>query len=258
MLAESNVSDSFKQVWAKIFPFLIILMFIPPVYNMVSLLVREKETRIKESMKMMGMGEAAYWLSWYVYYTLVSLVICLLAWGVLMINCIVYTDPFLVLCFLFLYAQAVLGQIIFLSALFENSKYSGIIASLVYFGFSLLGIPVQTSGSSAAIKTGLSIFPQVAMQQTCFVLGHLEGAGVGVTYENSGETILAYSFNRGLVMLAASCVLFTLLGFYLSAVLPRSAGERSHPCCCFMMCCKKRSQQVDEVDGFSANAHKMA
>lgn len=104
MPAETNVSDSFKQVWAKIFPFLIILMFIPPVYNMVSLLVREKETRIKESMHMMGMGESAYWLSWYAYYTLVSTVIVLLAWGVLMINCIVYTNSFLVLCFLFLFA----------------------------------------------------------------------------------------------------------------------------------------------------------
>ena len=44
MPAETSTSDSFKQVWSKIFPFLIILSFIPPVYNMVSLLVREKET----------------------------------------------------------------------------------------------------------------------------------------------------------------------------------------------------------------------
>ena len=81
MPAETNTSDSFKQVWSKIFPFLIILSFIPPVYNMVSLLVREKETRIKESMRMMGMGSLAYWLSWYFYYTIISTVIVLLAWS---------------------------------------------------------------------------------------------------------------------------------------------------------------------------------
>ena len=109
MPAETNVSDSFKQVWSKIFPFLIILTFIPPVYNMVSLLVREKETRIKESMRMMGMGDAAYWLSWYVYYTIITFLIVILAWGVLMINCIVYSNPFLVFCLLMLYAQSVLG-----------------------------------------------------------------------------------------------------------------------------------------------------
>ena len=79
-------------------------MFVPPVFNMVSMLVREKETRIKESMYMMGMSKAAYWLSWYVYYTLISTVIVVLGWGVLMIRNINYTNPFLFLCFLFMYA----------------------------------------------------------------------------------------------------------------------------------------------------------
>jgi len=77
-----------------------------------------------------------------------------------------------------------------------------------------------------AYKTGLSIFPQVAMQQICFVLGNLEGSGVGLTYDNASETIHNFSYTRGLIMLAISFVLFTLIGLYLSAVLPRSVGER--------------------------------
>jgi len=102
--AETNISDFFKRVWGEIFPLALILMFVPPVFNMVSMLVREKETRIKESMYMMGMSKAAYWLSWYVYYTLISTVIVVLGWGVLMIRNINYTNPFLFLCFLFMYA----------------------------------------------------------------------------------------------------------------------------------------------------------
>lgn len=256
MPAETNISDSFKQVWSKIFPFLIILTFIPPVYNMVSLVVREKETRIKESMRMMGLSEAAYWLSWYFYYSVISTVIVLLAWGILMINCIVYSNPFLVLCFLLVYAQSVLGQIVFLTSLFEKSKFSGIIGSLVYFGCSLLGIPVQEPDASEAYKTGLSIFPQVAMQQICFVMGNLEGAGVGLNYENATETIHNFSYTRGLAMLALSFVVFLLLGFYLSAVLPRSVGERRHPCFCFTFCCKRRAADVEQ-NVFSEAAHQM-
>ena len=157
--SNNDSSDQFGDIITGVLPLLILLVFIPPVYNMVSLLVREKETRIKESMRMMGMGDAAYWLSWYVYYTIITFLIVILAWGVLMINCIVYSNPFLVFCLLMLYAQSVLGQIIFLTALFEKSKYSGIIGSLVYFGCSFIGIPVQTPDSSMAYKTGLSIFP---------------------------------------------------------------------------------------------------
>ena len=58
-------------------------------------------------------------------------------------------------------------------------------------------------------------------------------------------------------MLAVSFVLFTLIGFYLSAVLPRNVGERLSPCFCFTMCCKRRAQQVEQ-EMFSEGAHQMA
>ena len=85
-------------------PLLILLIFIPPVYNMIFLLVKEKESRIKESMRMMGMRDSAYWLSWYVYYTLVSTLIVFLAWLVLLINCIGNSNSLLILIYLLFYA----------------------------------------------------------------------------------------------------------------------------------------------------------
>lgn len=110
--------DSFKGVLTKILPFLFILIFIPPVYNMVSLIVKEKESRMKENMRMMGMTDTPYWLSWYVYYTLVSTIVVVLAWSMLMINVIEVSDSFLILAYLWIYAQAVFGFIVFLSSLF--------------------------------------------------------------------------------------------------------------------------------------------
>lgn len=142
MPASSDTNDPFTQVWTLTLPFLLLLIFIPPVYNTVFLLVKEKESRIKESMRMMGMKDKAYWLSWYVYFTIISTLICLLSWIVLLINCIQHSNSFLVLVFFIFYAQSVFAQIVFLSALFENSKYSGIVGTLIYFGFDLLGIPI--------------------------------------------------------------------------------------------------------------------
>jgi len=79
-------------------------VFIPPVYNMVFLLVKEKESRIKESMRMMGMRDSAYWLSWYVYYTIISSIIVFLAWLVLLINTMKNSNPVLILIFMLFYA----------------------------------------------------------------------------------------------------------------------------------------------------------
>ena len=164
MPATNDTEDPFIQVWTLTLPFLLLLIFIPPVYNTVFLLVKEKESRIKESMRMMGMKDKAYWLSWYVYFTIISTLICLLSWAVLLINCIVNSNSFLVLVFFIFYAQAVFAQIIFLSALFENSKYSGIVGTLIYFGFDLLGIPIQPPDSPVGQKIMFSLIPQVAMQ----------------------------------------------------------------------------------------------
>ena len=119
MPASSDTSDPFTQIWTLTLPFLLLLIFIPPVYNTVFLLVKEKESRIKESMRMMGMSDKAYWLSWYVYFTIVSTLICILSWAVLLINCIKYSNSLLVLVFFIFYAQAVFSQIVFLQALFE-------------------------------------------------------------------------------------------------------------------------------------------
>ena len=104
MPASKSETDSFTQVLTGVLPFLLLLIFIPPVYNTVFMLVKEKESRIKESMRMMGMRDSAYWLSWYAYYSVVSTVIVFLAWLVLLINCIVYSNSFLVLVFMIFYA----------------------------------------------------------------------------------------------------------------------------------------------------------
>ena len=132
------MEEAYKSVLAQ----LILIIFIPPIYNTIFMLVREKESRIKETMKMMGMSDLAYWLSWYVSYTLITSLVAILATLVLMINVIEYTNPWIILFLLISYAQAIFAQIAVLAALFENSKNSGLIGTLVYFGLSLVAFPI--------------------------------------------------------------------------------------------------------------------
>ena len=46
-------------------------------------IVREKETRIKETMRIMGMTDLPYWLSWLVFYTFVNTVVTTISWAIL-------------------------------------------------------------------------------------------------------------------------------------------------------------------------------
>ena len=107
MPAYYNKIDPFSGIITGVLPLLILLIFIPPVYNTVFMVVKEKESRIKESMRMMGMKDTAYWLSWYVYYSCVSTAVCIMAWWPLLINCVKYSNSFLVFLIFFFYAQAI-------------------------------------------------------------------------------------------------------------------------------------------------------
>jgi hypothetical protein len=139
-----------------------LIMYILPVYTCVSLLVKEKEFKARESMRMMGMTDFPYWMSWFAYYTVLNTVFSLAAWLVMCINVIGPSNPWFILLFIWLYGEAVFGQIIFMQSLFQKSKFSGLIASVVYWTLSLANIPVQSDTAAKSSRFWLSLCPQVA------------------------------------------------------------------------------------------------
>ena len=85
MRSNTITVDKFTLVSGP-FANLIVVMYILPVYNMVFFIVKEKEQRAKESMRMMGLGDWSYWVSWFVYYTVQNTVMSAVAWATLRIN----------------------------------------------------------------------------------------------------------------------------------------------------------------------------
>jgi hypothetical protein len=107
--SDNSTSDSFGQILSGVLPLFLILIYLLPVYNTVFLIVKEKESRTKESCKMMGMTDLPYWLSWFTYYTIQNTVISLIAWGVLCINVIVYSSKGYIFLYFWLFGEAIFG-----------------------------------------------------------------------------------------------------------------------------------------------------
>lgn len=147
-----------------VLPLFLLYAFILPVFTIVSLLVKEKESKARESMRMMGMTDFPYWLSWFTYYTIINTVLSLVAWGVLCINVIGQSNVFYVFTWIWLYGESIFGQIIFMQALFQRAKFSGLIAAVVYFTLVLANIPVQSTSAQKLPRFILSLIPQVASQ----------------------------------------------------------------------------------------------
>ena len=94
---------------SSLLPLFLLITYIPPVYNMTFKIVKEKESRAKETMRIMGMTDLPYWLSWLVFYTLINTVVSFLAWFVLMFKIINYSNQAYIFVFFWLYGQAIFG-----------------------------------------------------------------------------------------------------------------------------------------------------
>ena len=107
--------DKFVAVVQALFPFIIILSFIFTVILTAKAVVYEKETGIKEAMKLMGMKPWIYWLSWYIktfILVLPALLFMIITYKIKFnlskggtASIIDKTDPILFTIFFFLYAS---------------------------------------------------------------------------------------------------------------------------------------------------------
>ena len=165
MQTETSIYDPFGQALGVILPLFLLLAYIPPVYNMTFKIVREKETRAKETMRIMGMTDFPYWMSWFIFFTCINTVLTLLSWGILMIKVVNYTNPLYLFIFFWLYGEAVFGQIIFLQSMFSSSKYAGIVSTIVYFMGVLVNKLIMEDGVPRSSKLLASLLPQVALMQ---------------------------------------------------------------------------------------------
>ena len=109
MQTDTSVYDPFATALGLLLPLFLLLAFIPPVYNMTFKIVREKETRAKETMRIMGMTDLPYLLSWFFFFTCINLLVSTLAWFTLLFKVINYSQPMYLWIFFFIYGQAVFG-----------------------------------------------------------------------------------------------------------------------------------------------------
>ena len=257
MPTETSIEDSMQMILPQILPFFLLIAYIPPVYNTVFHLVKEKESRTKESMRMMGMTDTAYWLSWFCYYTLINTAISTLSWIILLINVINYSNVFYVWLFFWLYGQAVFGQIVFLQSLFTSSKYSGIVSTLVYFGSDFFNFLITGQDTTRTNKILASILPQVSLGQGAVVFSNYECTGVGINSSTAAVIYANYSFDTAIWMFVFSMFFFTIIGLYFDNTLPVKFGRRKNPCFCIMpssyKCCRgERNRRTEAEGGYKA------
>lgn len=158
--------------------FFMIIMYIVPLYRLISRIVSEKQTKIREGMKMMGLTDTPYWCSWFCYFfvnfTIISFVSMLIT-----IPVFPNSNKFYIFLYFWIYGLNMFAYSVFVSAFFSSAKAAAIVGIMVYYVSTFL-INFNTESAGEPLKMVLSIFPTVSVQIATVNLLAFETGGIGI------------------------------------------------------------------------------
>jgi ATP-binding cassette subfamily A (ABC1) protein 3 len=172
-----NRGEDYEQNdFARILPllsFFLFLIFIVPLYRITYRVVAEKETKARESMKMMGLTDSSYWLSWVSYYALVVTMISLIC--VIMLGSLLRTSGLVIFIIIWIYGMSLFGYALIMQAIFNKARTAGGFATTVYFVTSFFDQVVNKPFHTYSEKTAASLLSPVALNRIIYVMSVAEG-----------------------------------------------------------------------------------
>ncbi|KAF2069523.1 hypothetical protein CYY_009160 [Polysphondylium violaceum] len=191
-------------------------------FRLITDLVIEKETKIREGMKMMGLKETAYFLSWSVTHLTFSLPVTVLIvlivkgsqlyhvtnWGIVFVLFILYLLTLLLLSFI-------------LSIFFDKSKFAGIISMVIIILIAVAGIFIAKEKFTVDAKLFLSLFSPIAFACATYTMTMKDLNGI-VSYDP--KYLVEESHIIG--MLVLDIFFYAFLVWYLDNVIPGEYGTK--------------------------------
>lgn len=227
----AHTEDDFADLMADFLGLLFALTYLWPVSRLVKLIVEEKESRMKESLRIMGLSDAVSFAAWLITYTVIFAVTALLI--VLCTGTTVFENSAksIIFFFFFFFGLSVFSFCYLVSTLFSRARVASTFGALLFLFAFFPYYAVESSSEGAKTLACLS-------SPLCFGLGagtiaELESADQGVTTSTSTTLVDNFRVSTAIFMFLFDFVLYLVLGVYFDATLPSVYGvRRPHFFCC--------------------------
>ncbi|XP_031714357.1 ATP-binding cassette sub-family A member 12 [Anarrhichthys ocellatus] len=222
--------DEFLEAMAFVFPLMMMIAWVLFVADFVKKLVHERELRLHEYMKMMGVNPLSHFFAWFLESTaylvlIVFLVTMVLKFGRILPN----SDGFLLFLYLCDYALSILSFSYLVSSFFDKTYIAGLSASLLYvfcfFPFIVV-VAVETKLTFTQ-KAALGLFSPTCFSHASQYISRYESQGEGIQWSNSYTSPIAgdtSSFGWLCWLLLIDSILYFIIGVYIRMVLPGKYG----------------------------------
>ncbi|XP_015507336.1 phospholipid-transporting ATPase ABCA7 isoform X1 [Parus major] len=224
------VDDVFLRVLNRSLPLFMTLAWIYSVAMIIKGVVHEKETRLKETMKTMGLSSGILWLSWF----LSSFIPFLLSSALLVLilkmgNILPYSDPAVIFLFLGTFSVATISQCFLISTFFPRANLASACGGIIYFSLYLPYVlcVAWRDYITFPIRVLVSLLSPVAFGFGCDYFSLYEEQGVGIQWHNLAASPVPgdpYSFAAAMGLLLLDALLYGLATWYIEGVFPGQFG----------------------------------
>ncbi|XP_074544605.1 retinal-specific phospholipid-transporting ATPase ABCA4-like [Halichoeres trimaculatus] len=224
------VDDLFMITLNRCFPLFMVLAWIYSVSMTVKSIVLEKEMRLKETLKVMGVHSGVMWYTYFIdsliMMTMSTALLTAIIMGGKVLN---YSDPLLVFFFLLTFTVTTIMQCFLMSVFFNKANLAAACSGIIYFTLYLPHILcfAWQDRITKNMKLAASLLSPVAFGFGTEYLSRYEEQGLGLQWDNIQTSPLEkdkYSFLTSVLMMMFDAVLYAVLAWYLDNVFPGQYG----------------------------------
>uniref|UniRef100_H3DBM3 P-type phospholipid transporter n=1 Tax=Tetraodon nigroviridis TaxID=99883 RepID=H3DBM3_TETNG len=224
------VDDLFMITLNRCFPLFMVLAWVYSVSMTVKSIVLEKELRLKETLKALGVGNGVIWSTNFIDSFIMMTASTMLLTAIVTCGKVLnYSDPVLVFFFLLTFTVATIMQCFLMSVFFNKANLAAACSGIIYFTLYLPHILcfAWQDRITKNMKLAASLLSQVAFGFGTEYLSRYEEQGLGLQWNNIQTSPLekdAFSFLLSILMMTFDAVLYAVLAWYLDNVFPGQYG----------------------------------
>ena len=151
-----NREDDFGQFYGYVMVIIILMAYMVPLSLYIYKMVGEKETKIKEGMKIMGLGETEYLLSYFIQYAIISLFVSAVN-AILFKLVLTKIQYYFLFVLIFLFSLDIFALIYFFQSFIDKTRISIVLSLIIYFIMYCLSLACMFENSSFWLKLVLAI-----------------------------------------------------------------------------------------------------
>ncbi|XP_027045418.1 ATP-binding cassette sub-family A member 1-like isoform X2 [Pocillopora damicornis] len=224
------VKDKFVFYIGGTMPLFMTLAWIFSVAMIIRGVVHEKERRLKEVMKVMGLGNGVHWVAWFINSSILMVITIALLVAVLKGGKILWhSNPVVIFLFLFVFMIATIMMCFLISVFFARANLAAACGGIIFFVTYLPYVVVRwfeqymTTGQKAIA----SLLSTTSFGVCCNYLARYEEQGVGAQWSNFFSSPVSgdgFSLGYAICMMMIDAVIYGILTWYIEAILPGQYG----------------------------------